>query len=150
MPKEAALDWSPFEYLDAYNEESFGWANNVWNKISPRLIVDTLDLEMVSITFAKVYSDFCHVSFGLHDDFEEYLSELYGEDKKNEKWELMQDYRKRIYDAMLLEHGSSYKIFETFEASLLEQTEDDTVSVDPMSFEQKGNALGFIDSGFRY
>ncbi len=150
MPNEATLDWSPFEYLDAYNQESYGWANNVWNKISPNSVVGALDSEMASIAFAKIYSDFCHVSFGLHDDFEEYLSELYGEDKKNEKWELMQDYRKRIYDAMLLEYGSSYKIFETFEDSVLVQTEEDDVFVDPMSFEQKGNALGFIDSGFMY
>ena len=150
MSKETALDWSPFEYLNAYNEESLGWAKSIWTKISPQFIADTLDPEMISITFASIYSDFYRVSFGIYDDFEEYLSELYGENSKDKKWMLMQEYRKRIYDAMLLEYGSNYKILETFVDSVLVQTEEEAVFVDPIIFEQKGKALGFIDNGFGY
>lgn len=145
------INKEPFDFLDAYPEEAFRWAEKVWAKIGSKFDSDNFDIEMVSVALAHIYGDFVHVSMNIRrDDFEYYFSELYGEEKVEEKWELMCDYVKKIYKAMSLEYASDYEIFLSLKESVLvKDEEDDNVDIVPMGFSD-GDALTFVGNGFIY
>lgn len=144
------MNKKPFNFLDAYQEVSFNWAENVWNKISSRFDSGSVDMEMMAISLAKIYSDFLYVSMGYKDDFRDYLLELYGRNFFSEKWELMNSYREKVYDAMLLEYGEDYKIYESLEKSVLVQDEyEDNVYNCPSQYREE-DAFTFVMNGFLY
>lgn len=140
-----------FNFLDAYQKESFCWAEKVWSKISSRISSNGLDIEMTSIALASIYNDFLYVSMKYHlSDFENHLAELYGEKKVDEKFVLMHDYRKKIYEAMLLEYGTYYEIYESLQESVLIKDDQEGGYINPMSDSQEMSAMNFVDSGFNY
>ena len=140
-----------FNFLDAYQEEAFCWAEKVWNKISSRLSPDGLNAEMISIAFASIYNDFLHVSMGYPlSDFESHLAELYGEKKVDEKFKLMHDCRKKIHEAMLSEYNSNDNVYESLQESVLIKDDQEGGHINPMSDTQELRAMSFVDSGFNY
>lgn len=149
MTTNQKINKDPFGFLDMYPEEAYQWAEEVWAKIHSKFTSDSFDMDMMSIAFAHVYSDFTHVSMRTcRDDFEDYLLELYGEEQVNEKWDLMWNYSRVIYDAMLLAYGSDSKILESLrESMLVKSEEEENVYIIPMGFSE-GDALSFVGEKF--
>lgn len=151
MPKDEKISRDSFNFLDAGKDEAFRWAEKVWSKISPRFDSNGFDIEMISIAFSSIYNDFLHVSMGCYSpSFEVYLAELYGEKKVDEKFELMHDYRKKIYKAMLLEYGTNDDIYESLQESVLIKDDQEGGYINPMSDTQELKAMSFVDNGFNY
>jgi len=152
MGKDQKINKAPFDYLDAYQEESFRWAEKVLNKIRHRISSDGLDIEMLSIAFASIFNDFIHISMKYYAvDFESYLTEFYEKEESRKKFELMHDYRKRIYEAMMSEYGESYKIYESLKESvLIKDEEEEGVYHNPVSNSRELASISFVDGHFNY
>ena len=149
MPTNQKIDKAPFDFLDTYQEEAFVWTKSIWAKIYAQLSSENLDIEMVSIALANIHSDFIHTTLDIYkDDFEYYLSELYGEEKTEEKWELMHTYCKKICKAISLKYGSESIILESLEDTILtKRDEEEDTYIRPMGY-SKGDAITFVGENF--
>ncbi len=148
MIKKPAINKDPFDYLNAYQEQSFTWAVKVWDKIKPQFS-ESIDLEMVSVTLANIYSDFLHVALGYHDDFENYLTERYGREKARINLELSPKYRAKIYNAMLSKYGENDKISDSLIDSIVIKDGDDTFH-NPLNDSQELAVSSFVSAKFNY
>lgn len=143
------INKDPFDFLDTYGKEGFKWAEKVWDRISQRINPESYEMGMTSITFAWIYSDFLHVSMNLYrDDFENYLSELYGEKTVEAKVNQSHDYRRKIYKAMSSELGSDYEIFASLKESVMVENEDHLIY--PLDSSGEGSALSFVGNKFNF
>lgn len=151
MTTDEKIHKSAFNFLDAYQEEAFCWAEKVWSKINQRFDSNSFDIEIISIAFASIYNDFLHVSLGYpSSDFESHLAELYGEKKDNEKFKLMYDCRKQIYEAMSSEYSSNDNVYESLKESVFIKDDQEGSHNNPMSDTQELKAMSFVDNGFNY
>lgn len=150
MTTDEKIRRSAFNFLDAYQEEAFSWAEKVWSKISSRFDSNRFDIGMVSIALASIYNDFLHVSLGYpSSSFEVYLTELYGEKKVDETFELMHC-RKQIYEVMSSEYSTNDDVYESLKESVFIKDDQDGGYINPMSDTQELKAMSFVNSGFNY
>lgn len=146
---EKSLKIDPFNHLDAYQQEAFKWANDMWMQVSPMINRDDIDHDVLSIAFAKIYSGFLYVSMNyLHQDFTDYLQEFYYKDDIEKEWDLMWKYIEMIYEYLRRVYENDYKIYETLASTILISNEDDEL-IEPYDYSEL-DAFAYVLNGFVY
>jgi hypothetical protein len=150
MAKGKKLNKAHFDILDAYGEEAFAWANEMWCLIASNMCKDEdIDIELVSIAFAKIFYDFVHFSMDYtYDSLEWHLEEFYDKENTEEEWDMMWKYIDKIHTLLKNFYGENYKIYETLESKILILTEEGE-EIYPYGYCTM-SAFMFVEGGFMH
>jgi hypothetical protein len=152
---QSPFDHTPFKELDAYTDEAFIWATEVWKGIAHAVIEnlnpvefpDGLDFQLLSIAYVKIYDGFLHTSMGYAEiNTEDYLREVYGKQNIEKEWDLVWKYASLVYTETKTSLGGDYQLFMTLWQSIL-IPRDDGEWVEPYDFDRKGS-FQYVLNGF--
>lgn len=150
MAKVKILKKEHFDALDAYGDEAFAWANEMWAIIgSDMLENEKVDKDLVSIAFAKIFYDFIYTSMNYgYDSFEWHLEDFYEKENVIKEIDAMFDYIEKIYNHLKNYYGDGYvdKIYESLESNITFLTENGDRHL-PSDYRGE-DVFTFVNNGF--
>lgn len=143
---EHTLDLSPFDYLDAFNDEGCEWAKQVLDICMPLTGIRT---DLLPYALAMIFDDFIHIVMGYPKrDWESYLNEAFG--NYEDVWSQIYDVRREVFRTLKSKIGAD-EISKMLERATEFNNEDESdVVYSQLSDTQRLELYNFVSNGLEY